>query len=264
MLFPALGDLPKPEIKPTSLHFLHWQVESLPLAPAGKPKGERGDTGDTGPKGDPGASVIVKISRSMCVEQNDAYVDENGHLQVYDAGSGSFTDIGQFMGPEGRKGDQGVPGPKGDRGEPGANAPYLIMQYSADGTSWHLEYDEEDCYIRFSVNGGISYTDGMKFVNSGVSSMTRVVTLEGDHVIVHPGRAYKWAVPNGNVELEIAGGANDMIGDSMITLVMGDSHIIGLGGLEIADSFSPNTTIMACIRWTGMGTGAIMYNLFEQ
>ena len=34
---PPPGDLPDPGIKPTSLCLLHWQADSLPLAPPGKP-----------------------------------------------------------------------------------------------------------------------------------------------------------------------------------------------------------------------------------
>ena len=33
---PPPGDLPDPEIEPASLMSLHWQVDSLPLAPPGK------------------------------------------------------------------------------------------------------------------------------------------------------------------------------------------------------------------------------------
>ena len=35
--FPLPGDLPNPGIKLTSLCLLHWQADSLPLAPPGKP-----------------------------------------------------------------------------------------------------------------------------------------------------------------------------------------------------------------------------------
>ena len=35
--FPTPGDLPNPGIRPTSLSLLHWQVDSLLLAPPGKP-----------------------------------------------------------------------------------------------------------------------------------------------------------------------------------------------------------------------------------
>ena len=34
---PPPGDLPDPGIEPESLRFLHWQVDSLPLAPPRKP-----------------------------------------------------------------------------------------------------------------------------------------------------------------------------------------------------------------------------------
>ena len=37
--FPPPGYLPNPEIKPVSLmSLLHWQADSLPLAPLGKPR----------------------------------------------------------------------------------------------------------------------------------------------------------------------------------------------------------------------------------
>ena len=34
---PPPGDLPNPGIKPASLCLLHWQADSLPLVPPGKP-----------------------------------------------------------------------------------------------------------------------------------------------------------------------------------------------------------------------------------
>ena len=37
LLFPSPGDLPGPGIEPTSLNLLHWQKDSLLLAPLGKP-----------------------------------------------------------------------------------------------------------------------------------------------------------------------------------------------------------------------------------
>ena len=36
--FPTQGDLPDPGIKLSLLHLLHWQVDSLPLVPPGKPQ----------------------------------------------------------------------------------------------------------------------------------------------------------------------------------------------------------------------------------
>ena len=35
--FPSPGDLPDPGMEPSSLRLLHWQVDSLPLVPPGKP-----------------------------------------------------------------------------------------------------------------------------------------------------------------------------------------------------------------------------------
>ena len=38
---PTPGDLPDPGIQPASLCLLHWQMDSLPLAPPGKPYRDR-------------------------------------------------------------------------------------------------------------------------------------------------------------------------------------------------------------------------------
>ena len=37
LAFPTPGDIPDPEINPSLLCFLHWEVDSLPLVPPGKP-----------------------------------------------------------------------------------------------------------------------------------------------------------------------------------------------------------------------------------
>ena len=37
LLCPPPGDLPDPEINPRLLQLLHWQADSFPLAPPGKP-----------------------------------------------------------------------------------------------------------------------------------------------------------------------------------------------------------------------------------
>lgn len=58
------------------------------------------------------------------------------------------TGCSGLVGPQGRKGD------KGDKGDTGAGAPYVIVNYSADGSNWHSVYAPGDDYIRFSTDGG--------------------------------------------------------------------------------------------------------------
>ena len=41
LAFPPPGDLPDPGINRHLLSLLHWQMDSLPLAPPGKPQGPR-------------------------------------------------------------------------------------------------------------------------------------------------------------------------------------------------------------------------------
>lgn len=53
-----------------------------------------------------------------------------------------------------KKGDRGDKGEKGDRGDA---APQIVAAYSADAQSWHSGYLESDDYIRFSVDGAITW-----------------------------------------------------------------------------------------------------------
>lgn len=99
-----------------------------PIGPAGPdgPAGPQGVQGDEGPKGDPGAGIIVKGNvpdeASLPLTGNtvnDAYVtDDTGHMWVWNGTS--WTDVGQFSGPEG---PQGPAGPTGSQGPQGLQGP---------------------------------------------------------------------------------------------------------------------------------------------
>ncbi len=65
----------------------------------------------------------------------------------------------------------GEQGPQGEAGDPGANgadgldAPEVMIEYSINGsTNWHETYASGDKYCRFSTDGGVTFTDAMKFI----------------------------------------------------------------------------------------------------
>ena len=52
-------------------------------------------------------------------------------------------------------------GTKGDKGDPADN---IQAEYSADNSSWHGTFGPNDLYIRFSFDGGSTWTSGIRFV----------------------------------------------------------------------------------------------------
>lgn len=63
------------------------------------------------PKGADGTGIDIKASSEACTEPGDAYIDENGDIQIWDGTQ--FNNGGQIRGP------QGVTGPAGSDGEDG-------------------------------------------------------------------------------------------------------------------------------------------------
>ena len=80
-------------------------------------KGIKGEKGEKGDKGDDGTSVSIKSSAAECNNAGDGYIDENGHLQIWNGES--FVDAGEIKGPKGDKGDTGEIGPQGPAGTNG-------------------------------------------------------------------------------------------------------------------------------------------------
>ena len=52
------------------------------------------------------------------------------------------------------------------QGADGENAPEVIVQYSSDSADWHNTLQENDIYIRFSYDGGKTYSNSSKFVGT--------------------------------------------------------------------------------------------------
>ena len=63
------------------------------------------------PKGADGTGINIKASSDECTEPGDAYIDENGDIQIWDGTQ--FNNGGQIRGP------QGAPGATGNDGEDG-------------------------------------------------------------------------------------------------------------------------------------------------
>ena len=96
------------------------------------PQGEQGIQGIQGPQGEQGIQGETGYVSSFVPSEEDvtevgqAYVDENGHLQVCVAVDPdlAFEDAGSIKGPQG---EQGVQGEKGDKGDTGAQGPQGIQ-----------------------------------------------------------------------------------------------------------------------------------------
>jgi hypothetical protein len=60
--------------------------------------------------------------------------------------------------------DLGIVVMGGKKGETGDDAPDVQIQYSSDNSSFHDTFADGDLYIRFSTNGGDTWTSGFKFI----------------------------------------------------------------------------------------------------
>jgi len=86
---------------------------------------------------------------------------------------------------KGKDGAAGAAGADGAAGEAGADAPEVEIQFSADNESWHdtLVVDADE-YIRFSVDGGITWSSGKKFVGdkgaTGAAGATGATGAQGE------------------------------------------------------------------------------------
>lgn len=60
------------------------------------------------PKGADGTGIDIKASSEACTEPGDAYIDENGDIQIWDGGQ--FNNGGQIRGPQGKTGAAGNDG----------------------------------------------------------------------------------------------------------------------------------------------------------
>jgi hypothetical protein len=111
---------------------------------------------------------------------------EKAYLGWNEAGTALEVKYGGDPGPQGEPGTPGADGVDGADGEDGAAAPEVAIQYSINGsTSWHDTYASGDKYVRFSVDDGVTWTDGMKFIGedgagSGDFKSDGTVPMTGD------------------------------------------------------------------------------------
>jgi len=97
----------------TYADFTQEQLEAL-RGPQGE-QGPQGPAGTNGTDGAVGRGLSIKSSGIECSEIGDAYMDNQGHLQVL-TGEGEWTDAGTIRGPQGPQGERGYTGPQGAPG----------------------------------------------------------------------------------------------------------------------------------------------------
>jgi len=114
-------------------------------------------------------------------------------------------------------------------GPQGANAPEMQIQYSADSSSWHNTYQAGDLYIRFSTDGGNTWSDAMDVSSPNAQDiLTKLKSVDGfdsgldaDYV-------------RGNIPVRVVSTISELIGlsdydDGETVLVLG-YHTAGDGG----------------------------------
>jgi hypothetical protein len=133
---------------PLSRDIIEWAKLNLTGPPG--PKGEPGDTGDPGAKGDPGENAPAVKARYSA----------NGvdfHL-VYESGVDKYI---QFSYDDGATWDAAIIELTGVKGDDGDAAPNVQIEYSSDGLSYQSTPTSPTNYIRFSLDGGLTWQDGI-------------------------------------------------------------------------------------------------------
>ena len=131
---------------------------------------ETGPKGDQGDDGDSAYQVAVKNGFTGTEQEwLDSLIGSDGQ-DGQDGAIGksayqSALDNG-FVGTEAQwlaslKGEKGADGKDGVAGQ---NAPNAKIQYSADNVNFHDAFVAGDKYLRISVDNGITWSSGMKFV----------------------------------------------------------------------------------------------------
>ncbi len=113
-------------------------------------QGSTGETGADGEDGTDGVGFYPQFStdgsswHNTFVSGDDLYIRT---VTVASDGTESYADGTEFIGTDGSDGKD------------------VTAQYSTDGTTWHSTFSsDDDKYIRFTDDGGTTYTDSARFV----------------------------------------------------------------------------------------------------
>lgn len=108
--------------------------------------GPAGPKGDKGDKGDPGLVEAFAKDEASITAVGQAYVDENGYLQVCTSLSPLTFEQGSYIkgpmgerGPSGQQGVQGIKGPEGPQGPMGPVGPQGPKGDKGDGSETSIE-----------------------------------------------------------------------------------------------------------------------------
>lgn len=163
-----------------------------------------GPQGRDGQKGDNGATVAIKDSfvdmaalkaAHPTGSATDAYMLENGHLAIWSTALNDWKDVGQFQGPEGKQGPegvgkQGVPGLKGDQGSRWLTLPEGTDEptesFNGRVGDWAVSKDSLKVFYK-TANQGWQFWGFLVAgdVNSPLLSLGKVVRL-GDNWVPLP------------------------------------------------------------------------------
>ncbi len=128
-------------------------------SPAAKFVGDDGADGADGQDGAPGADapqVQIQFSDDGLTGWTPTPDANKYYMRVSTDGGLTWSAALLF------RGENGADGLDGSDGE---NAPAVQIQYSEDGTTgWVEAFDAAKLYVRFSVDGGTSWSAGMKFI----------------------------------------------------------------------------------------------------
>lgn len=165
-----------------------WGSAVYIRGPQGIP-GEDGPQGEPGVQGDPGTpapELDIQYSADNS-SWSDSYTAGDFYARFSTDGGSTWGSALLIRGEQGLQGDEGPTGDTGPQGPAGTPAPALEIEYSADGNTWSTTYTTGDYYVRFSVDGGLTWGAGLMFRGpQGETGLTGAVGPQGPQGIQGP------------------------------------------------------------------------------
>lgn len=188
------------------------------------------------PKGADGTGIDIKASSEACTEPGDAYIDENGDIQIWDGGQ--FNNGGQIRGPQGEPGSTGA---AAGIAQPQITVNSVGPEEEASGTVTASGPDTAKVF-KFVLNipRGQNGTQGQTGASGSDGADGKTPQMQIGNVTT--------VAAGGNATASVAQDGTDDSGNPIYKINLGIPRgNTGANGTDGADGSTPNITIKATV-----------------
>ena len=222
------------------------------------------------PKGADGTGIDIKSSSEECTAPGDAYIDENGDIQIWDGEQ--FNNGGQIRGP------QGEPGPAGSNGEDGKTPVFesgtaTSVESTAQPSVQIVSSGTDDSgNPKYRINVSIPKGQKGDTGDTGPAGAPGATGANGqDGAAGEDGKTPQFKIGNvttveagGNATVTVTQNGTDTSGNPIYLINLGiprgNTGATGANGADGANGTTPNITINATVD---SNTGTPSVNVTE-